>query len=294
MQQKSKLLLTMAAFASIPALWGTPSLAQTAKNESAAGAGETPGPSPAETSENTPQAPVIAPQAERLIREMGDYLKTAKAFGFHADVMYDDFLASGQKVQFTATSDVAIRRPDRISFDFEGDGARKRFWYDGQTVTLYDKVHQVYGTEKTPSGIDATLEYVTDQLGFTPPLSDFLYEDPGKVLLEEVIFGVDLGESDVGGENCRHLAFVQPDIDWQIWIEQGKQRVPRKLVITYKKRAGVPEYIALFSDWDFTTPIADSLFSAQIPPGAEAISFLKLKPVEEPEKANSAEPPKNQ
>jgi hypothetical protein len=294
MQKENKPLLTLAALASVLGFFGTPLLAQTPKNEPAAKAGETPSPSAAEASENAPQTPVITPQAERLLRAMGDYLKPAKAFSFHADIMYDDFLASGQKIQFTATSDVAIRRPDRISFDFEGDGGRKRFWYDGQSVTLYDKVHQVYGTEKTPPGIEATLEYVTDQLGFTPPLSDFLFDDPGNVLLQDVIFGVDLGESDVGGVNCRHLAFVQTDIDWQIWIEQGKLLVPRKLVITYKKRPGVPEYIALLSDWDFTTPIADSLFSAEIPPGAEAISFLKLKPEVAPEKANPAEPPKNQ
>jgi hypothetical protein len=169
--------------------------AQTPDNKPAAKPGETVTPPPAERT----QTAVIAPQAERLLRAMGDYLKAAKAFSFHADIMYDDFLASGQKIQFTATSDVAIRRPDRIYFDFEGDGGRKRFWYDGQTVTLYDKVRQFYAVEKTPSGIEATLEYVTDQLGFTPPLSDFLYDDPGNVLLENVTFGVDLGESDVGG-----------------------------------------------------------------------------------------------
>lgn len=294
MQKRSYLLFTLAAFASVVGFGVTPLLAQAPKNEPAAKAGETPSPSAPEASKNAPQAPVIAPQAERLLRAMGDYLKAAKEFSFRADIMYDHFLASGQKIQFTATSDVAIHRPDRISFDFEGDGGRKRFWYDGQTVTLYDKVHQVYATEETPSGIEATLEYVTDQLGFTPPLSDFLYDDPGKVLLQDVIFGIDLGESNVGGVNCRHLAFVQTDIDWQIWIEQGKLRVPRKLVITYKKRPGVPEFIAMLSDWDFTTPIADSLFSAEIPPGAEKISFLKLKPEEAPEKANPPEPSRNQ
>jgi hypothetical protein len=128
----------------------------------------------------------------------------------------------------------------------------------------------------------------------SPPLSDFLYDDPGNVLLQDAIFGVDLGESDVGEVSCRHLAFVEQAIDWQIWIEQGKQRVPRKLVITYKMRPGAPEYIALFSDWDFTTPIAGSLFSAEIPDGAEATSFIKVKPAEVPEKAQPAEPAKNE
>ena len=36
--------------------------------------------------------------------------------------------------------------------------------------------------------------------------------------------------------SCRALAFVEKDIDWQIWIEDGPQLIPCKLVITYKTR----------------------------------------------------------
>ena len=75
-------------------------------------------------------------------------------------------------------------------------------------------------------------------------------------------------------------AFVQEAIDWQIWIEQGKQRVPRKLAITYKLRPGAPQYVALLSDWDLSTPIAESLFTADIPEGTAQISFLKVPPPE--------------
>jgi hypothetical protein len=211
---------------------------------------------------------------------MGAYLKAATAFSLHADIMYDDLLASGQKIKLTATNDVVIHRPDRLYADFAGDSGRKRLWYDGKAVTLYDPGEQVYAVEKVPAGIDAMLDFLTDRLGFTPPLSDFLYADPGQVLLEDVIYGLDLGDTEVEGVPCTHLAFVQENIDWQIWIEQGKQRVPRKLVITYKMRPGAPEYVALLSDWDFTTPIADSLFSAEIPAGTTQISFLEVQPPE--------------
>jgi hypothetical protein len=52
---------------------------------------------------------------------------------------------------------------------------------------------------KKPPGIEATLEYVTDQLGFTPPLSDFLFDDPGNVLLQDVT---------VDGLLSRYRAFI--------------------------------------------------------------------------------------
>lgn len=206
-------------------------------------------PAAAQASPEVTPAQVIAPQAGRLLRDMGVYLKAAPAFSFHADIMYDDLLASDQKIQLTATNDGAIHRPDRLYADFAGDAGRKRLWYDAQTVTLYDPAHQVYATEKVPAGIDAMLDFLTDRLGFTPPLSDFLYADPGQGLLQDVMYGLDLGETEVEGVRCRHLTFVQETIDWQIWIEQGKMRVPRKLAITYKLRPGAPEYVALLSDW---------------------------------------------
>lgn len=57
---------------------------------------------------------VVDPRADRLLRAMGDYLKAAKEFSFHAEVTFDDTQASGQKIQFGATNDISIRRPDRI------------------------------------------------------------------------------------------------------------------------------------------------------------------------------------
>jgi hypothetical protein len=95
------------------------------------------------------------------------------------------------------------------------------------------------------------------------------------VLRQDAISGADLGETDVDGVSCQHLAFVEKNIDWQIWIETGKAYVPRKFVITYKTSPGAPQFIAVLSAWDFATPLSDSLFSADLPPGAELITFLK-------------------
>jgi hypothetical protein len=75
------------------------------------------------------------------------------------------------------------------------------------------------------------------KLDFAPPLSDFLYRDSYKIVRGNIQYGFDLGQNDVNGRNCRTLAFVEKDIDWQIWIENWPQPTPCKLVITYKKRA---------------------------------------------------------
>jgi len=217
--------------------------------------------------------PVIGQQADRLLRQMSDYLKAAKQFSFHAEISYDDLLPSGQKLQLAATDDVLVRRPDRIYSEFEGETGGKRFWYDGKTITLYDTKHHVYGTEEVPATIDAVLDHLMKVLGFSPPFSDLLHSDPYAILTKNVQYGFYAGLTQVDGRRCHHLAFQEKKIDWQIWIEDGIQLVPCKLVITYKTLPGAPQFIAVFSHWDLVAPAPDSMFAANLPAGADRITF---------------------
>jgi hypothetical protein len=221
-----------------------------------------------------PQKAAVAPEAERILRDMGAYLKSAQQLSFHADITYDDLLPTGQKIQLAASYDAAVRRPDRVYTEYWGDAGGRRFWYDGKSVTLYDPGLDAYGTEAAKPTIDATIEQLTKVLGFTPPLSDLMTSDPAATLRRNVLFGFVVGDTQVDGVRCRQLAFVEKHIDWQIWIENGTQWVPRKLVITYKNLPGAPQFTAVLSDWDTATRPPDALFTAQLPPDADQIPFL--------------------
>jgi hypothetical protein len=219
------------------------------------------------------QSPVIGEQADRFLRQMSDQLKASKQFSFHAEIAYDDLLPSGQKLQLSASHDVLVRRPDRAYAEFRGERGGKRFWYDGKTMTLYDSTHDVYATEPVPSTIDGMLDHIMKTYGFSPPLSDLIYNDPYAVLTQKVQYGFYAGLTQINGERCHHLAFQEKNIDWQIWIEDGTQGVPRKVVITYKTLPGAPQFTALLSHWDLVTPAPDGMFTANLPPGADRITF---------------------
>jgi hypothetical protein len=237
----------------------------------------TPAAKPAEKPADKPAvAPIINPQADKLLREMGEYLKNAQQFSFQAEITFDDVLPSGQKIQFGATEDLAVRRPNSAYIEYRGDLGVKRFWYGGDTVTLYDPQMNFYAPEKMPAKLDEAMDKLMNDFGFSPPLVDLLYPDPYKVLIAKAQFGLYIGTSMIDGQRCHHLAFVDQYIDWQIWIEDGKQLVPRKLLITYKTIPGAPQFTAVLSDWDFTTRLPDSLFTASLPPDAEKIDFAKL------------------
>lgn len=221
-------------------------------------------------------APAIAEQADRLLKEMSAYIGSANQFTFHADITFDHVLPSGQKLQFSSAEEVVLQRPGRLYVEWNGDLGARQFWYDGKSVTLYDPSMPFYASEAAPPDLDTMLGQLLPKLNFIPPLADLLYRDPYKTVRGNIQYGFDLGQSDVNGRNCRALAFVEQDIDWQIWIENGPQPTPCKLVITYKNQPSQPQFTAIFSDWDFAPRIAEPVFMPELPAGAEKIPFATV------------------
>ena len=44
--------------------------------------------------------PVVSPSAARVLHQMSEYLGSAGEFTFHADILFDHVLPSGQKLQY--------------------------------------------------------------------------------------------------------------------------------------------------------------------------------------------------
>jgi hypothetical protein len=220
--------------------------------------------------------PVVAEQADRLLKEMGSYIGSADQFTFHADVTFDQVIPSGQKLQFSAAQEVALNRGSGLYVEWNGDLGARRFWYDRKSVTLYDPAAEFYASASAPPDMDNMLNTLVAQLNFSLPLVDFMYRDPYAVVRENIRYGFDVGQTQVNGRTCRTLAFVEKDIDWQIWIENGPQPTPCKLVITYKTQPAQPQLTAIFSDWDFNPRIASALFTPGTPSTAEKIPFATV------------------
>ncbi len=222
------------------------------------------------------ETPVGELRAKRILQAMGEYLKTAKAFSVHGEITYEEVLASGRKLQYSASNNVMVRRPNRIRADYRGDLRKSSFWYDGKSITLLHLEENLYATFSAPNEIDATIDFAMEKYGLSLPVADFVYSDPYAVLIENVRSGFYEGLHMVNGVRCHHLAFTQENIDWQIWIEDGAQIVPRKLVITYKDSPESPQYTAVLSDWDFSVRLPDILFTFEASVDAEQIEFLTV------------------
>ncbi len=227
--------------------------------------GETP------TTRPATQPSSIDPLAERALRESCEYLAQTKAFTVHAEIWKDEVLPSGHKIQVTRSEDLELRRPDRLHVEQRAHHKGRSIWYDGKTVTVMDRELSTYGVADAPDTIDQTLDMLAGQYGITVPLEDLAVMDPYASAIKNVNAGGYFGDEPVLGVQCRHIGFSTDRIDWQLWIADGEQPLPQKLVITYKTEDQAPQYIAIFSKWSLTGRAADLAFEFIPPRGSQRV-----------------------
>ncbi len=227
------------------------------------------------------QPGAVEARADRILQSMGTYLAGASEFSFRADVTYDAVSPDEPKLQYGGVARVALRRPNQLHVEYDGDEDARTVVIDGQTFTFHDREKDVYAQTDVPSPIDAAIDQAFEQYGFSVPIADLVYTDPYRTLIENAQSGSLVGRYAVDGVECDHLVFTQEVIDWQIWIEVGPRPVPRKLIITYKTEPGSPQYAARLSDWDFAPRFSDDYFQFDSPTSATEIEFMTVEIVPE-------------
>ena len=239
------------------------------------------------------KAAVPAPQAQKeaapepdpvqLLQKMCDFLKSQPQFTYKAEVAADQVYQGGKKLQYGIDMETSVRRPDRLRVNAEGDLIDKQFFFDGKTITLYDKDHNVYGTLEVPPDIESALEKANKEFGVRVALTDLASPNLCEHMNKRIKHSLYVGLHKVRGVPCHHLAFDGDEAHVQIWIEAGDKPIPRKVVMTDKKSAASPEWMAYLYDWNFSPQLNDNLFAFTPPQGAEKIKFIPAKTGQAPE-----------
>jgi len=225
----------------------------------------------------TKTPPAIEPDVGEVLNRACAQLSAAKELSYHAEITFDSVLPSLVKLQYSAALEAALERPSRLAISYQSDLGAKRIWYNGKTLTIFDPPHMAYASVAVPDTIDAMLAHVANEKNLSIPLKGVDVSNPCAAVYKEVLRSKYVGLNDAAGVDCDHLAFVQEDVDWQLWIEHGRKPLPRKIVITYKKLPTQPQWEAVFSDWRFDRRLPTSFFEPRIPKRAIKTEFIELK-----------------
>ena len=141
-----------------------------------------------------------------------------------------------------------------------------------------DDLAGIYATEQVPGDLDAAIDDVLDRLEINVPLANLFYADPYATLIGTAHWGRQVGLHQVRGVECIHLAFVADGLDWQIWIDAGKQPLPRKLVVDYRDQPGSPSYSATLTSWQINPKLAKDFAGFTPSPSETNVEFLIDQP----------------
>jgi len=215
-------------------------------------------------------AKTIDPAADRMVKQMTDYLAGLQAFTLRTSVADEVSLKSGEKIAIMSNADIAVQRPNRLRSLQRGSAAGLGIWYDGQHMTVACKSSDGFQTVAAPPALDAAIDGMRKQFDIDAPGADLLYSRPYDILMEQVVSGRYIGRETIDGIPANHVAFRGDQIDWQMWIKDGPQPLPLRYVITTKDAPGHPAFSVQMSDWNTQPSLPPETFSFQPPATAKA------------------------
>ena len=226
----------------------------------------------------------VAPAAKQLLKASTDFLARQQQFSVGTESSIDVVLASGQKIQFNHTAKVSVERPNKWRAERTGDLVDQVFYYDGKSLTLHNPHGKYYATIAAPGTLEEMLDFAREKLDVVAPASDLLYKNAYDILMQDVTSGFVVGKAVVDGVRCDHLAFRASLVDWQIWIEEGKRPLVRKLVITTLDKLNAPQFTFVAKNWNLKPKFSAVTFSFKPSRKVQKVDFV-LKNTGEP-KAN--------
>jgi hypothetical protein len=220
------------------------------------------------------EAPAVDPAAIEKLKRMTDFLGGLQKFSVSTQSIIEDMHSSGHRVDYDLSAKVTIKRPNKLLAVREGETTNQRFFYDGQSLTLYNPPEKVYATQTAPDNIEGMIDFARETVGILLPSADLLYRNAFPLMTQDLTLATVVGKAVVGGVKCDHLLFSRPDVDFQIWVAEGSQPWPRKYVVT---ETGTPSMLSIttfLNDWNMAPAVDDAKFSFVPPKEAQAITFL--------------------
>ena len=212
--------------------------------------------------------------ARALLMAMADFLSKADSFSVVIHAGYDVLQESGQKIEFGQKGEISLDRPERMAVASESsDGDVQRIVMDGSFVTVADEQAEVYAQTAQPGSLDQTIVYFVQDLQMRLPLAPlFMQALPAE--LQRRVLTIDYVELDNTLDvPTHHIAGRTETVDFQIWIADGEQPVPMRVVLTYVNADGAPQFWANFNAWNFAPQFKEGTFAFAPAKDAKRIPF---------------------
>jgi hypothetical protein len=212
-----------------------------------------------------------APDAKAILKAMSNYVGSQKTIEVTFDSDIEVITPQLEKIQFTNSGELLLSRPDKLRAHRVGGYADVALVFDGKTASIYGKNINGYVQFNAPGSVDQLIAALRAGHGIALPGADLLQSSAYDALAAGIMEAKHIGRGVIDGHECEHLAFRNADTDWQLWVEVGKQPIPRKMVITSKTLNSAPQYTLRIKSWKTGIKPAADAFAFMPPRGATQI-----------------------
>jgi hypothetical protein len=223
------------------------------------------------------KAPKIDPKAVEVLKQMSDYLQSLDRFAVRTEGNREVVFPSGLTVDSLCATDLKVERPNHLRADIVSAKRNVQVYYDGQNVKLFSPEQKLWAEWPAPGTIGEALARAQKQYALDLPATDFLGKDAYQTMVGKASVGAYVGRSLVRGQMAHKLAFRGKDVDWQVWVKEGEQPLPLRLVIVDRAVSGSPRYEITLTDWDTAPQFDETVFNFTPPEGASRITAAEVK-----------------
>jgi len=203
---------------------------------------------------------VVDPTSVDALKRMSAFLSGLKTAEIVSESSLDVVTEEGQRVQLDGITGYKIRKPGFV-ITYVSDLKTRSFFYDGKNFTVYAPIMGFYATVPAPPTNREVLDTLYDKFGIALPLEDlFRWNEAGFARAEKLKSGYKLGTATIAGVKTDHYVFREDEVDWEIWMQQGDQPLPRKVVIVDRTDPARPTFTARLT-WNVNPPLNDADFT---------------------------------
>jgi hypothetical protein len=222
-----------------------------------------------------PEHRAIEPVALEMLKAMSQRLAGAKSMSFTAVTTYEAPARDGQPLYYSALSQVALQRPNKLRVITPGDGPPSDFYYDGKTMVAYSPGADLVAVSDAPPTIEAAMQAAYEKAAIYFPFAEVIVGDPYKNLSDGLTSAFVVGQSHVVGDTITDIvAIANANVQAEIWIGVA-DGLPRMARAIYPKDPNRSRYEIQFSNWHLNPSLKDIDFTSAQALKAPRIDFAR-------------------
>jgi len=224
------------------------------------------------------QRQALTEEAVADLDRAGAFLAAQQRFSFRADLSYDVMQPDGVMLEFGGARVFTVRRPDRLRIEStQRSGGEKTLTFDGKAISIDLPDHRAYVSIDRPGTLYAAIDHLVDELGIPAPLEDLLGENFTAKVRPRIESGYFVQSVQLGDRRCEHLIYRLPEVDVQLWIEEGDRPLLCRISIRHLGEPGRPQFRAWIRDWKLGADVSDARFSFEPAAGTKRLPVHEVE-----------------